>query len=321
MKPADPQSILIVKPSSLGDIVHTLPAAALVKHAWPEAKLRWLINPEWAPLLEGNPHINEVIPFPRRDFRGVRGALRIAPWARTLRERMQADLVLDFQGLLRSALIAKLCRSENGRIVGLSDAREGARFFYDAVADVSGQPHAVDRYLALVEALGIAPPAEEPLSWPLPTGTEPTATKLPPRFVLLHPFARGPGKSLTDADVETFCRGLAPTPVVIAGRAERAVPKLEHVIDLLNRTTLHELIFTIRRARFIVSVDSGPMHIAAALSSRVVAIHTWSVPEKVGPYSRAAWVWKDGALFHRGESARRSAPDIGALAEFVRAQM
>ena len=115
--PSAIRSILIVKPSSLGDIVHTLPAVAAIKAHWPGAHLRWIVNPEWAPLLEGNPHVDEVVIFPRRDFRGVRGLMRIAPWARALRERINADLVLDFQGLLRSALIAKLCRGEGGRIV------------------------------------------------------------------------------------------------------------------------------------------------------------------------------------------------------------
>jgi len=319
--PGQPDSILVIKPSSLGDVVHTLPAVALVKRHWPRARLSWLINSEWAPLLESNPDVDEVIEFPRRQFRGVQGALRIAPWARTLRERTRADLVLDFQGLLRSALIAKVCRGERGRVVGLSDAREGARFVYDKIADVSGKQHAVDRYLTLVEALGVSVPSAEPLSWPLPTGTVPSAAVLPERFLLLHPFSRGAGKSLSDSGVTRFCAALAPTPVVLVGATERRAPALENVVDLLNRTTLHELIFALRRASFVVSVDSGPMHIASALGRQLVAIHTWSDPEKVGPYSRDAWIWQDGALFHRGGAARQAILDLSALGEFVREQV
>src|SRR6185436_14406867 len=97
---ARPREIVVIKPSSLGDVVHTLPAVALLKQHWPESRIRWLINSEWKPLLEGNPHIDEAIPFPRRDFRGLRGCFKIGPWARELRERVNADLVLDFQGLL-----------------------------------------------------------------------------------------------------------------------------------------------------------------------------------------------------------------------------
>ena len=109
-----PREILVVKPSSLGDVVHTLPAVAAIKAHWPSAHLRWLVNTEWAPLIEGNRHVDEVVVFPRGNFRGVRGLIRIAPWARALRERINADLVLDFQGLLRSALLSKLCRGKAG---------------------------------------------------------------------------------------------------------------------------------------------------------------------------------------------------------------
>ena len=311
-----PKEILIVKPSSLGDIVHTLPAVAAIKTHWPGAHLHWIVNPEWAPLLEGNRHVDEVVIFPRRDFRGVRGMMRIAPWARALRERINADLVLDFQGLLRSALIAKLCRGEGGRIVGLSDAREGARHFYDERVDVSGCAHAVDRYLALVRALGIEVPGV--LTWPMPVGTAPANFPSMEKFVILHPFARGAGKSLSLPDIETFCHALAPTPVVIAGRTTESVPPAANVIDLLNQTTIAELIWLLRRAAFVVSVDSGPMHIAAALTPRLVSIHTWSDPAKVGPYHRDAWVWKDGALAQVLDlSHTHPAPDIRALATFI----
>ena len=317
-----PREIVVIKPSSLGDIVHTLPAVALLKRRWPQSRLRWLINSEWMPLLDGNPDVDEVVEFPRRDFRGLRGALKIAPWARALRERVRADLVLDFQGLLRSAMIAKLCRGEGGRIVGLSDAREGARLFYDEVVDVSGLAHAVDRYLAIPSALGIEP---GPLAWPLPVGTAPVAAELPARFVLLHPFSRGKGKSLSDTDVAEFCRSLAPLPVVIAGAGAGRGPALENVVDCLNRTTLAELIWLIRAAAFVVSVDSGPMHIAAALTPRLVSIHTWSDPAKVGPYRPEAWIWKNGALFQQRDrtapAQHRPVADIAALAAFVRSQI
>jgi len=289
-----PREILVLKPSSLGDVVHTLPAVALVTRHWPEARLRWLINPEWAPLLEGNPHVDEVVIFPRGQFRGIAGLMKIPAWANQMGAR-KADLVLDFQGLLRSGLIAKLCRAEGGRIVGLSDAREGSRLFYDQIADVGGIAHAVDRYLALVAALGIDITA--PLEWPLPVGNAPSGFSESELFVLLHPFSRGEGKSLSPEDVAKFCRELAPRRVVLAGRSEQRVAGVENVTDLLNRTTIPELIWLIRRAAFVVSVDSGPMHIAAALTPRLLSIHTWSDPRKVGPYQPEAWVWKDAALF------------------------
>jgi heptosyltransferase-1 len=87
----------VVKPSSLGDVVHTLPAVASVRRAFPEARIRWIINPEWAPLLEGNPDIDGTVIFPRGEFRGVRGVTKLVPWIRKIRREVQADLVLDFR--------------------------------------------------------------------------------------------------------------------------------------------------------------------------------------------------------------------------------
>jgi ADP-heptose:LPS heptosyltransferase len=273
------------------------------------------------PLLEGNPDVDEVVEFPRKRFRGVGGFFRIAPWARGLRARLRADLVLDFQGLLRSALIAKLGRAGGSRIVGLSDAREGARHFYDEIVDVSGQTHAVDRYLALVAALGIdiAPP----LAWPLPVGASPADFDTGAPFVVLHPFSRGEGKSLTPGQVAEFCHALAPRRVILAGRADVTVAPGANITDLLNRTTLPELIWLLRHAAFTVSVDSGPMHIAAALNPRLLSLHTWSDPAKVGPYQPEAWVWKNQMLFQMRDlldpTRHQPASSIGDLARFVSA--
>lgn len=309
------RSVLVIKPSSLGDVVHTLPAVARLKRAFPMAHLSWLVNPEWAPLLEGNPYVDEVIHFPRRELSGLRGILRAYPWARALNRRTQAELVLDFQGLLRSALIAWNCRAANGRVVGLSDAREGARFFYDEAAEMQGVAHAVDRYLALVRHLGIDTDAA--LEWPLPAGDP--VEGISGGYVLLHPFSRGSGKSLTPAQVAEFCETLAPRRVVIAGRSSEALPPIANAVNLLNETSLAQLIWLIRHSDFVVSVDSGPMHIAAAITSRLLSIHTWSDPRLVGPYRGEAWVWKDSALYQvRASGDHQPAADVHAIAEWVK---
>ena len=312
-----PRSILIIKPSSLGDVVHTLPAVACVRRRWPEAKIRWLVNPEWAPVLDGNPDIDEVIEFPRERFRGIAGWMRLPGWIRELRERVQPDLTLDFQGLLRSAIVARFSCAVGGECWGTSDSRECARFFHRKIVQVpprSEPVHAVRRYLALVAALGCDVTA--PLEWRLPAGTQPA--DCPDDFILLHPFSRGEGKSLTGDEAAAICRevttasrGVAPAKIVIAGRADAALSPLPNVVNLLNKTTLPELCWMLRRAKFVVSVDSGPMHIAAAISSDLLSIHTWSDPRKVGPFAPNAWIWKDGKIgrmsdFPDGSSVPRS---------------
>ena len=303
-----PRSILIIKPSSLGDVVHTLPAVARVRRRWPDAKLRWLVNPEWAPMLEGNPDVDEVIEFPRQRFRGLAGWARLPRWIRELRQRVQPDLTLDFQGLLRSAWIA---RGVGGDCWGTSDSRECARFFHRHIVRVpprSEPVHAVKRYLALVAALGCD--IAEPLEWRIPAGTPPAGC--PREFILLHPFSRGTGKSLTAEEVAAFCREVAPAHVVLAGRTDVTISPLKNVTDLLNRTTLPELCWLLRHASFVVSVDSGPMHIAAAVTANLLAIHTWSDPRKVGPFAPGAWIWKDEKIgrmadFPNGTSVPRNA--------------
>ena len=313
-----PDSILIVKPSSLGDVVHTLPAAAALKRHWPSARLSWLVNPEWAPLLENNPAVDEVCLFPRQRFRGPLGAFRLLAWARNFGAKHSADLVLDFQCLLRSAIIGRHAR--RGRFYGLSDAREGASLFYDATVPVKRTQHAVDRYLSLARALGVT--VREPLEWPLPGHPLPGGFDASRPFLALHPFSRGKGKSLSCSEVEELCHALSPLRIVLVGRSESAPKEMPHVENWLNRTSLPELTSILGRASWTISVDSGPMHIAAALSPRVLAFHTWSDPQKVGPYATEAWVLKDGKIFQRGSPQQHhSARSMAEIAAWLREQL
>jgi heptosyltransferase I len=289
------RSILIIKPSSLGDIVHTLPAVAAIREAHPDAEITWVINPEWAALLRGNPDVNHVHIFPRGEFAALNAPRTLWPWIKKTRS-LRPDVALDFQGLLRSALIGKITGAPE--FWGMSDGREGSRLFYKRTAKVDRRAHAVDRYLKLAEAFG-APIRE--LRFPLPSGDPlPRFDPFPP-FVLLHPFSRGNRKSLRTSVVERFCEAFDPVRVVIVGKSSRKIAVPENCVNLLNQTSLLQLIWLIRAARFVISVDSGPMHIAAAVTSQLVSIHTWSDPRRVGPYNAEAWVWKNGQLLRAGE--------------------
>jgi ADP-heptose:LPS heptosyltransferase len=195
--------------------------------------------------------------------------------------------------LLRSALIGRISGARE--FWGMSDGREGSRLFYDHVAKVDRRAHAVTRYLKLAEDFGA--PVRQPVRFALPTGDAlPRFDPYPP-FVLLHPFARGARKSLSNSIIESFCRALAPARVVVVGRTSRRMGAPENCVNLANQTSLLQLVWLIRAARFTISVDSGPMHIAAAISPHLVSIHTWSDPRRVGPYNSEAWIWKNGQLF------------------------
>ncbi|HQW27685.1 MAG TPA: glycosyltransferase family 9 protein [Verrucomicrobiales bacterium] len=290
------ERILIVKPSSLGDIVHTLPAAEALHRAAPQAKIDWLVNTEWCPILEGVPFLNRLVPFPRRELKGITGLFRGTRWAgKELRPRGY-DIAIDFQGLLRSAFLAKLTGAST--LAGFRNSREGASLFYHHRAEVPdwNRRHAVDRNLALAATLGadisnpvfVFPPGG-------PTQDLP-ALSLPP--ILLHPFSRGIGKSLSVPEVIDLCERLAPYPVLLVGVPEKTVTVNwpENVVDLLGKTSLPGLIGLIRLAAWTVSVDSGPMHLAAGLTDRVLSLHTWSNPAMVGPWRADAWVWRESRI-------------------------
>ena len=123
------RSLLVVKPSSLGDIVHTLPAVALIKRAHPHLSIRWVVRSEFLPLLESNPDLDGTIEFPRSQMRGPGGVFKLLRWSKAnLRQPQVPDLAIDFQGLARSGVMA--WRSGAREVIGLSDSREGARLFH-----------------------------------------------------------------------------------------------------------------------------------------------------------------------------------------------
>lgn len=224
-------------------------------------------------------------------------------WLRSTVLRCSPDLALDFQGLLRSAVIGRA--SGASELVGLSDAREGAVWLYHRTVTAPAQPvHAVIRYLALSDAVsgdirvGEEAVVGKELEYPLSAGSP---VNLPAGFtegfVLLHPYSRGNGKSLLSSVIRTFIRALSKSRIVLVGRDEHAVTDHdENLLNLFNRTSIQELIWLTRHASFVISVDSGPAHLAAALGRPMVAIHAWSDPRRVGPYRRDAWVWKNRRL-------------------------
>lgn len=315
-----PSSVLVVKPSSLGDIVQTLPAVHFLKTTFRNAEFSWITNAEWVPLLEQNGDLTTIIPFPRGEFKGSGGVFKFFRWCQEL-AGLQPDLVLDFQGLFRSAWIS---RSSKGKsVLGLSDSREASRFFYDQRAIVHSGQHSVERYLALARLAGAD--TSGLIQFPLPPGKAIPLIELPERYVLLHPFARGARKSLTAGEIFEFTRLVAPIPVVVAGRSNEQFTTDQNGISLVNQTSLPELVWLLRRSSFIVSVDSGPMHIGAAITSELLSIHLWSNPGSVGPYNPEAWIWKDRGIVQvranrAGESnaETKERPDIAQIAGFVR---
>ena len=294
----------------------------MLREAHPHATITWVINPELAPVLRGNPDVDHVYLTPRGEFRGLGAPKSFLTWLNKTRE-LRPDLVLDFDGLLRSAVFAKITGAKE--ISGMSKVFAAANWFYDRVAQVDRRSHAVERYLKLAESAGAS--AGESLRCPVPSGDPLPRFDVHPPFVLLHPFAHGHDKSLSNAVIEAFCRALAPTRVVVVGQSRLRINTPENCVDLTRQTSLLQLIWLVRIARFIVSVESGPMHIAAAVTPNLLSIHTWTDPRRIGPYNPDAWVWKHGQLYRVGDletatirkrGRRFKRKDVASVAELIR---
>jgi heptosyltransferase-1 len=298
-----PQRVLIIKPSSLGDVVHALPVLAAARRAWPRAHVAWLVSRSYAPLLEGHPLLDEVILFDRRRYghmwRHPGAALDLVRFVRALHGRA-FDLVLDLQGLFRSALLAWVSGAR--RRVGFRTARELAPLFYSQRVDCDdGARHAVDRNLRVLASCGVAVRAAE---FPLPVRPaereaacrmlrESTGQPLE-SFTAISPGARWASKrwrsdriaALIDALDE---RGMGPC--VLLGTPEERKIGLEVAaacrrppIDLVGRTALRELVAVLSLAARVVAHDSGTSHLAAALGRPLVSLFGPTDPWRTGPY-------------------------------------
>jgi heptosyltransferase I len=289
----DPDRILIIKPSAIGDIVHALPALNLVRRRWPAAKVSWLVTPACADLIRGHPQIDELIIFERKRFgagwRSPRAFGELFSFLRSLRDR-KFDLVLDMQGLFRSGYMSWATRAAVR--LGFSNAREGGWIFYNHWVRNDLRTHAVTRYLDLAEAAGCG---REPVEFVLPVRDEDRATVsalLPPgeRYAVLAP---GAGWDTKRWPVERFAALVPPlremglTSVVAGGPGDRKwSAQIPGAIDLTGRTTLKELIALLDSASVVIGNDSGPSHIAAALGRPLVTMYGPTSPEATGPWGK-----------------------------------
>lgn len=268
--------ILAVRLGAMGDVIHTLPAVASLKHSFPGCRVTWAIEPRWADLLAGNPFIDHVATVDRSGL----GRL-LASWRRLRREKY--DFAVDFQGLVKSALVASAARPE--RIFGFhtSQVRERlAALFYSNRARARAA-HVVDRNIDLAVAAGAASVLR---SFPIPPGAR--QGPLPEqRYVLACPTAGWRAKQWPIEYYEELATLLwreAGMRLVIDS-APGGIGLLRGPSDAFRHfSSLPGLIYAMRRAVAFVGVDSGPLHLAAALNKPGVAIFGPTDPARNGPY-------------------------------------
>lgn len=267
------KNILIVRLGAMGDIIHALPGAASLKHSFPAARVTWVVEPQWVPLLDGNGFVDRIVVFRRDDPRS---------WRSTKLELRSEhyDLAVDFQGLTKSALIAHQARPERIAGFGSKVVRERPAGLFYSNRVPSNAVHVVDQALDLAAGAGASNLVRV---FPLPAGSP--EGRLPEEpFALACPLAGWTSKQWPleyYAKLAAMLRDKLSMPLVLNG-APGSVPKVSGT--LIHESGISGLIDATRRAALVVGVDSGPLHLAAALNKSGAAIFGPTDPLRNGPY-------------------------------------
>lgn len=279
--------ILIVRLSAIGDVVVTTPVSRALRQAFPEAWIAWLVEPKARDVVEGNPYLDEVIVWPRQSREPMwRTALSSLGVARRLR-RAQIDVAIDFQGLVRSALVARMSGARWR--IGNAGAREHAERFYNVRVAKPACSSSRQRCLDLLRPLGVET-TDRRMVLPIGPADEAAAHRLLAEvairpgdaYVCLVPASTWPHKHWLDARwsalADRIAAELGMRSVVLAGPQDRertarvVAAARSRPADLGGRTTLRQAAAILQGARACVAVDTGLMHIAVSVGTPTVAI-------------------------------------------------
>lgn len=300
--------ILIVKTSAIGDVTHTLPALLALRRHFPDSHITWLVEEAAADIIIGHPAVDRILVSRRKSWvKALKGPHKIwvfreiRQFVKELRDT-EYDLILDFQNLLKSSVLIWLARSE--RKVGFGRGMEHSEmshlFLNERVPAVDMNIHAVDRELLLLDALGI--PGKN-VGYDLPVDAESSRQAKDllescgiddnAEFVAINPVATWETKLWPEERFAELANALHArgTAVVFTGSLTDA-PAVNAIIgkmkkpgvNLCGRTNLKILAALFKRADLVISTDTGPMHIAAAVGATVVALFGPTSCRRTGPY-------------------------------------
>ena len=297
---------LIVKPSSLGDILHAFPAVEALRKAYPDAVLDWVVNPAFAGLLDYMPGIERRILFRRKELGSLRTFFPafFSLWKEIRKNRY--DAVIDLQGLMRSALTARLARAR--KYYGPASGKENlAKLCYNV--KLSYPPdvfHAVERNCAMICGIPCVNSADPHYELPVLAAKKQSAEQLladagfvrgkETRLIAVAPGARWETKQWPPEFFAEVMRGIAEKrngalflllgsrgETLLAEKVKNAAGEIT-IFDLCGKTDLGELVELIRMSDLLLCNDSGPMHIAAAAGTPLLAFFGPTYPELTGPY-------------------------------------
>jgi lipopolysaccharide heptosyltransferase I len=322
------QKVLIIKPSSLGDVIHTFPIVTAMAEQIPGVTIDWVVRPEYADLVSAHPVVREVLLFDRKKWssfgRLFKTLLEVWHLGRSLRSE-RYDAALDLQGLFRSGLMTYV--SGAPLRMGFANAREHAPLFYNRKISVPQERmHAIDRYLLFLNELGLQQ-REPQYGLLVPAASERKIARILEEekiesgkpLVVLNPSTRWETKKWFverfAALADRLADKLKACVIAVGGPSEREeTPKIQsrmhsRLIDLAGRTSLLELAALLRRADLMVTCDSGPMHLAAAVETPVVALFGPTDPVRTGPFGPGHRVIQKG--LECAGCLERTCPDNG----------
>lgn len=300
-----PRRILLIKTSSLGDVIHAFPAFILLRKSFPDAKIDWIINKNISQILDYvNEFVNDILIFDRQAFKPKFFFKEAKKLSKVVRKN-QYDLVIDMQGLLRSSLICFLAKSATK--VGFQNPREGiAKIFYNKKIKVSGNVyHAIERNTSLVSGFlniknivpdFVIPSIDKYKNCANNKLREFNIDADKEKYIVISPGGRWKSKRWPTSFFSKISDGLYEKDntikfVIIGSSDEREIAdkllsecKNNNIISAVDRTNMIELVEILRNAKAVVTNDSGPMHIASAMRTPVFALFGPTDPVKTGPY-------------------------------------
>ena len=327
-------NFLIVRLGSLGDVVHGIPVAAALRQEFPSARIDWMVDPHYVELLNLVEGIDRRVPVDPRAIKKGPGRQRFRETLKELR-RADYDAVIDLQGLLKSAMLARSVRGR--RTIGFprKHLREKlARVFYTHAPDLGDATHVIYRNLALLAPLTVA---DRRVRFPIEIPHTPTIAQVvtrfaPDGFVLINPGAAWPNKQWPPERFGEVAAGiqrdLGWRSLVLWGPGEqdlahRVAAASGGAADASPPTTITDLVGIARHARLMISGDTGPLHIAAAVGAPIVALYGPTRPDRNGPWSlddiSVSRVHRCSCQYERAcRKAERCIDDIG-VAEVMNA--
>jgi 3-deoxy-D-manno-octulosonic-acid transferase/heptosyltransferase-1 len=308
----DSVNILIVKLSAIGDVIHTLPSLAALRGLYPDAHITWLVEEAAADVVKNHPYLDEVIVLRRKSWvkyfktgQLSRPLGEINLFFKQLRQRPY-DLVIDFHGLLKSSVIVYF--SHGKRKLGYDSLQELSGLFVNEKIPEDMNKHAVDRYLDFPRYLGANVESAEfilPINEKAEANTQLLLNQYgldDKKFIAINPIAYWETKLWDEnnfARLADLIKENLKMDVVFTGSEKSTIEGITSKmktkgINLGGQTTLLELACIYKKARLVITTDSGPMHLAAAVGTTVVALFGPTDPARTGPYGKSHTIVRAG---------------------------